>query len=498
VTLASYILNFISIFKTRLKALVNYTPLPKALSPIDPSLSSKVLRFCATFPSDRPLSVDKIDSLSADLRNLIRDSAGLNAFNPNQITLSDLISELNFLTENSQIVRIAFQRLSSKRVLFSGQCYYNKWYLSRALRQLGWKADLYNWDQNPSSSKFYHGQDFQLGQEVSATPTGVLSFYLTSLYQYDLFHFSNVFGISFSSILDLTIHYSRLIHLLKLLGKSIVYTNTGCLDGVSQTSFSLWGPNSVCSICRWQDEPSVCNDERNLVWGRFRNEVSDFQCLAGGNRIDFNIDNRIHEVPQVFCLSPDVWNPNVAIPSQWQLPENGNIRLYHAVGNASERTRPDGKNIKSSHVYFPLIESLKKQGHPIELVNPVGVDNLDIRYLQAQSDIFLEMLTFGWFGANAREALMLGKPVICFIRPEWLESVRSEIPEYAEELPIVSATPDTVEDILVELLSSSSLRKEIGIRSREFALKWHSSEAGGRKFDSIYSFLLSQSSSFFS
>ena len=86
--------------------------------------------------------------------------------------------------------------------------------------------------------------------------------------------------------------------------------------------------------------------------------------------------------------------------------------------------------------------------------------------------------------------VMLGKPVICYIRPEWLDSVRREIPEYAEELPIISATPDTVETVLYDLITDPEKRREIGRRSRNFALKWHSAEVGGRRFDDIYKRLL--------
>ena len=91
---------------------------------------------------------------------------------------------------------------------------------------------------------------------------------------------------------------------------------------------------------------------------------------------------------------------------------------------------------------------------------------------------------------NAREAMMLGKPVICHIRPEWLESLRQEIPEYAAELPIVNATPATVEGVLRDLLCNPEKRRKIGVRSREFAIKWHSSEAGARRFNEVYTKLL--------
>jgi len=76
------------------------------------------------------------------------------------------------------------------------------------------------------------------------------------------------------------------------------------------------------------------------------------------------------------------------------------------------------------------------------------------------------------------------------MRPEWLESVRKEIPEYVEELPVVNATPETVEVVLRDLIANKKKRLEIGKRSREFAIKWHSSKAGARRFDTIYSDLL--------
>jgi glycosyltransferase involved in cell wall biosynthesis len=166
------------------------------------------------------------------------------------------------------------------------------------------------------------------------------------------------------------------------------------------------------------------------------------------------------------------------------------VYLYHAVGHRDERTSSDGINIKSSHVYLPLIEKLRDEGMGVELISPSGVPNKDVRFYQAQADIFLEMLTYGWFGANAREAMMLGKPVICFLRSEWLDQARVEIPKYIDELPVINATPETVESILRDLIRDKAKREEIGRRSREFAVKWHSSTAAARRFSVIYRDLL--------
>jgi hypothetical protein len=382
-------------------------------------------------------------------------------------------------------------------VLFAGQAYYNAWYLSRELRKLGWRADVLNWDLNRSSDIYYHGQDFRLdGYNGRRTLWRHLAFYFLALSTYDIFHFSNRYGIKFSNRLHdyFAEHFGpgAEIRLLKRFGKKIVYSANGCLDGVAQSSFAAWGETPVCVDCRWRDVPEVCSDNRNLAWGKFRNEMADFQVLMGGNRVDYNTDPRCHEVPEFYCLDPDFWHPGLLIPTNYRLglPED-TVKIYHAVGNFADRTDAATlRNIKSTHIYVPLIRQLKAEGHDVELLFFDNVPNREVRYYQAQADIVVDMLTFGWYGANVREALMLGKPVVCYLRPEWLEEMRREIPDFVDELPIVSATPETVHDVLVDLIEQPEKRAEIGRRSREFALRWHSAPAAARQFDSIYSGLL--------
>ena len=383
------------------------------------------------------------------------------------------------------------------RVLFAGQAYYNAWYLSRGLRKLGWKADVLNWDLNRDADLYYHGQDFRLrGLLGRRTLWRHLAFLALAASNYDIFHFSNAKAIKFSNRLHdyFADHFSAgaEIRLLKRLGKKIVYSNNGCLDGVAQSSFAAWGDKPVCDDCPWRERPEICSDEGNLAWGEFRNSVADFQALTGGNRADYNDDPTVHEVPEFYCLDPGFWRPDLAVPSRFRLemPEN-TVKIYHAVGNFDDRSELGSqRNLKSTHIYVPLIEQLKEEGHDVELLFFKDVPNNELRYLQAQADIVVDMLTVGWYGANVREGLMLGKPVVCYLRPEWLESARKEIPDFVDDLPIVSATPETVHDVLVDLIENPDKRREIGRSSREFAVKWHSEEAGARRFDSIYRGLL--------
>lgn len=405
------------------------------------------------------------------------------------------------------------------RVLFVGQMYYHSWYLSRELRKLGWKADVLNFDGNENSQMYYHGEDFRFrydgerdkGYELAFFFKSLfglgsnefypflgyqLAFFFKSLFIYDIFHFSNAHAMIFGNYIHVTFakyfgEYSE-IKLLKKLGKRIVYSNNSCLDGVSQTSFSQWEPGHICDACIWKNHPEVCSDSRNLAWGKIRNELADYQITWGGNRIDYNDDPHVHDVPEFYCMDKTFLNPDLTIPKEYLLPyPDITVKIYHAVGNFESRTEGEEyKNDKDTHLIIPVINKLKSEGYPVEMIFFTDIPNKKIRYYQVQADIVVDMLTAGWFGANIREAMMLGKPCVCFIRPEWLKSLRKEMPEYADELPVISATPDTVYSVLKDLIEHPERRQDIGRRSREFAVKWHSAEAGAKRLDRIYSDLL--------
>lgn len=385
------------------------------------------------------------------------------------------------------------------RVLYVGNSYYHNWYLSRALRELGWVADTVDFSDE-EWQMYFHAQDFRLGRRGKLDALASLRFYLKALRGYDVFHFYGMHNMTllpqingkFAGVLP----ESWDVRLLRRLNKKIVYTVTGCLDGVSQSSFRQWGPEPICDQCRWRDVPSVCSDERNLAWGKLRNELSDCVLNVGGNRVDYNDDPRVREVPEFACMDTRLWTPDLLVPANYRLPYPADaVKIYHSVGHFESRTDAVGnKNIKSTHVIIPAVERLKAEGYKAELIFFHDVPNIKLRYYQAQADIVVDMLTYGYFGANVREALMMGKPAVCYLRPEWLESMRAQAPDYVDELPVVSATPATVYDVLKDLIEHPEKRREIGRRSREFAVKWHSAEAGARRLDKLYSELLASDS----
>ena len=204
-----------------------------------------------------------------------------------------------------------------------GQSYYNAWYLSRELRKLGWKADVLNWDPNPASQIYYHGEDHRFEHRGRGDVRRHLRYYQWAARNYDVFHFTGVGAIRFGHPLQdwfrRRFSEGAEIRLLKRLGKKVVYSQNSCNDGVAQSSFASWGERPVCLDCPFLERPDVCSDERNLAWGEFRNSVADYQVLMGANRLDYNLDPRCHEVPEYYCLDPEFWRPDLEIPPERRL-----------------------------------------------------------------------------------------------------------------------------------------------------------------------------------
>lgn len=127
--------------------------------------------------------------------------------------------------------------------------------------------------------------------------------------------------------------------------------------------------------------------------------------------------------------------------------------------------------MKRIHSYVLVVERLKREEYRVEFIFFNEVPIIKLSYYQVQEDAVVDMLTSGWFGANVHEGMMLGKPTVCFLPPERLEHARKQVPECVREVPVISATPSDVYDVLKDLAENPEKSGEICERSREFAIK---------------------------
>ena len=189
----------------------------------------------------------------------------------------------------------------------------------------------------------------------------------------------------------------------------------------------------------------------------------------------------------VFALNPDLlavlppsatFLPYASVdPREWpEIPPTG--RGVPVIVHA-----PTDRNVKGTDHLVRAVAALRASGAEVELLLVEGVTRDEARAAYEQADLVVDQLITGWYGAVAVEAMALGKPVLAHLHPDDLERVPSEL---AEELPVIDATPTTVETVLRELVTDGGRLTELGRAGRRFVERWHDPRAVARTTKEIY------------
>ena len=110
---------------------------------------------------------------------------------------------------------------------------------------------------------------------------------------------------------------------------------------------------------------------------------------------------------------------------------------------------------------------------PVELEIVEGIHHEEARRRYEAADIVVDQLNAGWYGLFAIEAMALGKPVVTFLHDE---ATRRTEEAFGVEVPIVSATKETLTAKLRPLVESPELRRRIGTASRAYVERVHDLE----------------------
>jgi hypothetical protein len=112
-----------------------------------------------------------------------------------------------------------------------------------------------------------------------------------------------------------------------------------------------------------------------------------------------------------------------------------------------------------------------------------GMPRAEALAIIQRCDLFLDQFVLGDYGMAAIEAMALGKPVICYIKPSLRQA-------YGPDLPVVHATQESLADVLAELLADGARRREIGLRGRAYVEKHHDAAAIAGELRAIYADLI--------
>lgn len=158
-----------------------------------------------------------------------------------------------------------------------------------------------------------------------------------------------------------------------------------------------------------------------------------------------------------FVSTPDLlldlpaahWCPVVVDPARWSAvrkPRRSDkpLQVVHAPSVAAYKGTP---------LILPIVEKLQAEGL-IEFSLIQGVASADMPAVFAEADVLLSQFRDGSYGVAACEAMAAG----CVVVGQVSEQVRTVVSDLTgRDLPILEATPDTLEQALRELAAIRTL-----------------------------------------
>jgi len=103
--------------------------------------------------------------------------------------------------------------------------------------------------------------------------------------------------------------------------------------------------------------------------------------------------------------------------------------------------------------------------------------------LYRAADIVVDQLNAGWYGLFAIECMALGKPVVGFLHEEAVQRTNEA---FGVDVPIVSATAETLREHLRALVADPAERRRIGQASRAYVEQVHDVEQIADRLLDIY------------
>jgi glycosyltransferase involved in cell wall biosynthesis len=172
------------------------------------------------------------------------------------------------------------------------------------------------------------------------------------------------------------------------------------------------------------------------------------------------------------------------VPDAHVVPPGIDLRNLEAAAAPTDRERPVVAHAPSSrrrkgteHVVAACAEL------DVELEIVEGLDHREAFERYRDADIVVDQLNAGWYGVFAIEAMALGKPVVTFLHDE---AVRRTQDAFGIEVPIVSATRETLADRLRPLVADPDLRRRIGAASRAYVERVHDADHVAESLLDIY------------
>jgi len=131
------------------------------------------------------------------------------------------------------------------------------------------------------------------------------------------------------------------------------------------------------------------------------------------------------------------------------------------------------------------VEELRAEGVDVELVMLQGVPNEEVLRAIAEADVVADQLVVGWYAMFALEALSMGTPVLCYLRPDLVDLYEHAGLVTRDEIPIITCDPSNVKETIRAIALDRGLLDGLPEKGHAFVEKHHSLRSVGATFDRI-------------
>lgn len=169
-------------------------------------------------------------------------------------------------------------------------------------------------------------------------------------------------------------------------------------------------------------------------------------------------------------LEPDV---DTWLPTPYRASELARYRQPRGDSSIVVAHAPTDRAIKGTEAVVAAVDALAAEGLPVSLDLIEGVPNTECLRRKGRADIVVDQLVLG-YGVNAVEAWGMGLPVVAGVADA---RVRERMLGLWGQLPFVPASPDTLRDVLRQLVWDRQARVDAAAVGAAHFARWHSEEA---------------------
>ena len=353
-----------------------------------------------------------------------------------------------------------------RSVLFVNPDYHNSFTLMNELRRRGWRASVLV--PKGYSDRFLYSRDVihQWLPGRGDGRTAVTLNIVVSLLQYAVLSLRFRVHVTYGRMYFPPSYEAELrnrgwcrddfhigLSISQLLGVRHVFIPSGCRDEDLKEVYANLEGEAMCGNCGYFDS---CNDIDNRFFMQRVLRYAD------------HITNWGFHSSTVLTVRP--FRYKCLDFSRWTVPgrlARERIVVLHSHAAESRNLMP-GRNIKGTPTIDAVMERICARHPNVEYRRVTGLKSAEMLQQQQEADIVIDQLHYGYWGSTGIEAMGVGCAVVCYLRPAWIDHFKTTFPD-VPDIPVVSATKDSLEEVMEGLVTDRERLRAIQRRSREFA-----------------------------